>query len=255
MDETGRSEDLSQKFVGMAGLFAPSKNWEKFEKQWKETLEKFDIPFFHMKDFAHSTGFFKEWKGDEIKRRQLFGELMRTIKQNGALPFGCTIPLDYYRQHPQYLQDANKNPYYLAFMFCALLLSYMVEPFREDGETIAPVFAEQTEFQHEAMRFYQGLKRNGTISDLLDFPVFRPMQKFVPLQAADLVAYEVHKEAGRRLYKPHEKPRWGWTELDALSGIGREIPRFVFQTEQNVVDFMIGVKRGIENKILGRKSL
>ncbi len=139
-------------------------------------------------------------------------------------------------------------------------MSYYVEPLRRFDETIAPVFAEQTEFQYWAMRMYQGLKRDKTISDLIDSPVFRPMQKFVPLQAADFVAYEAQKETYRRLYTPNIKPRWGWTELLAISRIsqergGEERSGFIFPSEQNIAAMMQGIKRGIEYKLLGHTRL
>lgn len=39
LDETGHSADKRQKFVGMGGLIATSKNWERFEKNGQNRLE------------------------------------------------------------------------------------------------------------------------------------------------------------------------------------------------------------------------
>ncbi len=257
LDETGHSKDNLQKFVGMGGLIATAKNWEIFEKKWKKSLRKYDVSFLHMKDFAHSRKEFAKWKGDKTIRSQFLSELMQAIKAANAFPFGCSIPIDLYREHPKHLQASIKNPYYLAFMMCSMIMSYWVEPFRSYGETIAPVFAEQTEFQFQAMRMYEGLKRDNSISDLIDSPVFRPMAKLVPLQAADFVAYEALKESYRRFYTPHYEPRPSWEELQQLSRIrqerdGEERNGFIFPTEQNVAAMMRGINQGNEYKLLGR---
>ena len=47
--------------AGMAGLVAPMLNWEFFEANWKAALNRFDLPFFHMKDFAQFRGAFQRW--------------------------------------------------------------------------------------------------------------------------------------------------------------------------------------------------
>jgi hypothetical protein len=52
MDETGHSKDERQRFNGMAGLLAPTREWERLEIKWKKTLKEFKLPYFHMKDFA-----------------------------------------------------------------------------------------------------------------------------------------------------------------------------------------------------------
>ncbi len=176
---------------------------------------------------------------------------MQIIKDAQALPFGCSIPMDFYKPHPTYLQDSVKNPYYFAFMLCSIIISHIAEHYRMQGETVASVFAEQTEFQNTAMRMYQGLKRDGAISDLVDSPIFRPIDKFVPLQAADFVAYEVQKESYRMLYEPNKKPRWGWKQLASMQLVGQEKSGFVFPNEQNLIDFMAGIKLSIMHNILG----
>jgi hypothetical protein len=206
-----------------------------------------------MKDYAHSTGEFKKWKNNETSRQLFLGELMEAIKKSSAYPFGCAIPMDYFRNHPTYLQDSIKDPYYIAFMICSIIMSFWAEPFRNFGESIAPVFAEQTEFQSMAMKMYQGLRKNNSISDLIDSPIFRPMEKLVPLQAADFVAYEMQKEIYRRLYIPERKARWGWTQLQYLLK-NNQSSGFIFPSEQNVADMMKGIKKGIEYKLIGRYS-
>jgi hypothetical protein len=62
--------------------------------------------------------------------------------------------------------------------------------------------------------------------------VYADMRKFVPLQAADLVAYELQKEYGRRLSQPEKEPRYGYKALVRMSNAhkplsGRVLFRFL----------------------------
>jgi hypothetical protein len=252
MDETGHPDDPNSKFVGMAGLLAPSNNWERFEKQWKALLKRYDLPFFHMKDYAHSRKAFEGWKGNETKRRELLAELMQTIRDAHALPFGCTIPMDSYRSYPKHLQITARSPYYWVFIGCVTQLAGLLRPARGFDETIAPVFAEQTEFQNFAMQVFDMARANPIIGNSIDTPVFRPMQKLVPLQAADLVAYEVHKEADRRLYRPKDEPRWAFSELSALAQLNApNLDMFALQTEADVASYMDISNDALINSITG----
>jgi hypothetical protein len=246
LDETRHSADKNQKFVGMAGLFASAKNWEQFERQWNKTLHTYEIPYFHVKDFAHSRGFFEDWKGKEYKGRNLFVELIQAILDAKAIPFGSTIPMEIFKQKPECLQNANDNPYFLAFFVSALILVQKLYPLCSFGETVTTVFAEQQEFQRKALRIFERLKIDmPEVGELFDSPVFRPMHKLAPLQAADLVAYEAHKEAERQLYRPNDKPRWGWIKLDEIHKTnGKRFASFVFQDEFTVSEYMKGVKKG-----------
>lgn len=212
MDETGHPDDPNSKFIGMAGLLAKSEKWEIFENKWQDTLHRFNIPYFHMKDFAHSKGFFEGWDKDEAKRRSLLSNLMLAIRYAEALPFGSIFPLEFIRSYPQEVQDVAPNPYYVAYLSCSVVLAEFVEVMRIEGETVAPVFAEQSQFQNYAYTLFQDVREHHDAGPYLDAPVFRPMRKFNPLQAADLIAYELHKEAIRRYYKIGTQ-RWGWRML------------------------------------------
>lgn len=239
-DETGSYEDPNIRFVGMAGLLATSANWEWFESEWKIVLAAYALPYFHMKDFAHSRLAFEGWKGQEEKRRSLLSDLMACIRGAYALPFGTTIPMEPFRKYPLEAQTIIGNhPYQLAFIGCNVILADMMAPARTYGEKIATVFAEQTQFQNLALKAHATVQEWHPSGDLFHSPVFRPMRELVPLQAADLVAYEAYKEADRRRYRPHDAPRWGWTELIEISKLTVSgFEPFIFQNDALVAQHM-----------------
>lgn len=58
------------KVLAVAGFIAAVDQWLEFERNWKETLEKkVGVSSLHMKNFAHSSSEFSDWKGNEAKRR------------------------------------------------------------------------------------------------------------------------------------------------------------------------------------------
>jgi hypothetical protein len=56
------------------------------------------------------------------------------------------------------------------------------------------------------------------------------MRDLVPLQAADVVAYELKKEHERRLYEPEKQPRYGFQMLLKMTSRHKslQIPMFYF---------------------------
>ena len=46
----------------IAGYISETYRWEKFEREWAKVLEKENIEFFHMKDFAQKKGVYETWE-------------------------------------------------------------------------------------------------------------------------------------------------------------------------------------------------
>jgi len=46
----------SEHALVVSGFVSTTEKWMRFEKCWTQILKLFDVPYFHMKEFAHSTG-------------------------------------------------------------------------------------------------------------------------------------------------------------------------------------------------------
>src|SRR5258707_733544 len=64
----------------VAGWAAPVGFWDQAEIDWTLALAKFDVPYFHMREFAHSIGPFAKWKGKEGTRRRFLETLAEIIR-------------------------------------------------------------------------------------------------------------------------------------------------------------------------------
>jgi hypothetical protein len=112
MDETGHSKDERQRFVGVAGLFAPAENREVFERKWKQALADFKIPSFHMKDFASRRKHYEGWS--ELKRQ-------RIMATSHPFPIGAIVSLDDYRSFSAEDREPMGNPYHYCLMGCVYM--------------------------------------------------------------------------------------------------------------------------------------
>lgn len=268
-DETGHSKDQRTRFNGMAGLIAPEDHWEAFENKWKATLNQFDLPFFHMTDFANFAGPLLGWS--EAKRQRLFAKLMRHIENVFPMPIGTSLPMNSFREMPENHQQMFGDPYLLGFLNVITQSSIFLKYMKDDlgaGESvkIALVFSDQVEFRHDASKLYEDavdlLKdtvamkdvavklRNTTLS-----PVFRDMRELLPLQAADIIAYEVYKEHERRLYRPQMTERFGYLKMIEMANrLEFKGPLCTYHTPGDLIEFVAIMEKEERRKAYWKKQ-
>ena len=68
LDCSGDGTDASATVVSVGGYVAHESQWAEFERRWSEALKSARVDSLHMKEFAHSVGPFKDWKGEDEKR-------------------------------------------------------------------------------------------------------------------------------------------------------------------------------------------
>ena len=146
---------------------------------------------------------------------------------------GYFVPLSDYRSvfngdHKKMLVGA----YFQAYIrLISALFDQFVLPLGDQIGGILPTFDDKRGYKGEMWRVYD------TITDLNDFegrlkkPVFEDMRKVIPLQVADIIAYECAKEYDRRLLRGRAK-RWGFLQIEEMiksktgleSEVGSEFP-------------------------------
>jgi hypothetical protein len=184
-DESGSPDALA---VVVAGFVASDDQWREFERNWNESLNEFGISHFHAVEFAQSVGEFGKWKGHEktpvlqLERQRFLRQLLAHIKLRAR--FCCS--------HIVRMADYRKvnGAYFLA----------AVQPYALCGRTaVASVsaWASRSEIPENQIRhvFEDGAKHKGflqkrLIKDKGFNPIFMKKDEAVPLQAADLLAYE-----------------------------------------------------------------
>jgi Protein of unknown function (DUF3800) len=181
-DESGEHDretgHLRQLTVG--GWIAPRDAWMKFDDQWERALKWAEIPMFHMANFEAYRGPFSGWT--EQKHREVLNVLLKIIGENVKDGLGFTnrvIKSDL----RQYFSDTYENNLVDCLMHVANRSAYTY------GDQVSVVFAKHDDYRKQRIQkifdfMNYGDARLGTLA------VSDPI-KVLPLQAADILAYEL----------------------------------------------------------------
>ena len=212
LDESGTHAGSDT--IVVAGFLSTPRRWELFELAWRQILNKHGIAFFHMTDFAASREQFEGW--DESKRRDCLGGLLEVINHHVIGSVGIVINMSDY--HALVSPEAAKyagGPYGFAASSCMMLFSRVMEATGVLGK-IAYVFESGAEGHGQVAEAFNNTLSNPSNREyfhLLSIK-FEPKQDFVPLQAADILAYELYQHLPTHLGNSSRPTRY---PLRALS--------------------------------------
>lgn len=169
--------------LGVAGFVATPEKWVEFEKAWHSVLTSYGIGYFHMREYAHSVGQFKEWKGKEGKRRTLLKKLIKCLNGRVNMSFSSAVVLKEYNEVDALYPMHEAMGYPLAL--CGRTCSAKINSWRKRRK-----ITEEVEIILEAGSKHAGdlvrlLKRDGQPT-----PTFKDKKAFGALQAADFIAWE-----------------------------------------------------------------
>ncbi|WP_041839559.1 MULTISPECIES: DUF3800 domain-containing protein [Acidobacterium] len=183
--------------VAVSGWLSSGERWEQFDYEWDQILEEFQVPYFHMKEFAHSVGAYSQgWKGENGKRAEFIQRLVAAISRNAMAGFACLVERNVFDRVNEEFQvrEYYGNEYALCGRICVSQVRHWLDE-RGDKNGVHHIFEDGDE--------------RGRLSWLLESdgyaaPVFFPgkdriakdgslIRGLLPLQAADLAAYEMRK--------------------------------------------------------------
>ena len=228
LDESGHVKDPNLNFVGMAGFVAPATHWDTFAPEWHSILVKagFQEPF-HMSEFAHSSGQFGRFKGNEPERQSFFAKLLDAIKRTRSTPIGAIVSLDAYQSLTQPQKDSFVDPYYVAFQICTRYAALKAAP----SKCVDMVYSHHAQFgtvnssarrgknPGRGKRLWYAMKCDPRYaSRLRRFSAASP-EHHAELQAADLLAYELVHEFENRIARPNDDMRHGLRQILGMQAI------------------------------------
>lgn len=222
MDESG-THDTSPVAV-VAGYMARPTQWKHFTRRWKRVLTPSGIEVSHSADCNGFHGEFAGW--DRADRDALVAKLLAIIPDERRMGVAAGIVLRDYDEAlrgKEHLKALLGTPYEACFHWC---LGIFLAEHRKYGSTepIA-VIHEENQFETEARRAYNYLRETYQPSPLISL-TFGSKREFVPLQSADILAYDV----GKFLLKQDGKPR---RSFEVLTQEGRG-PRIRFYDKENM---------------------
>lgn len=235
-DASGTHRQDGSLAMCVAGYVSTPRRWKKFEREWEELLREEGISAFHRTDLESLR---KEFKGWTVERRdRVVKRAHKIIKRWALMGVAVGFPFDLYERiiHTPELRKRFSKPYALCTMRCIIPLS---EWATEQGyrDPINYVFDRGDEGRGQVLNAFR-------LSDhdryLLGTCQFEDKKKFVPLQAADVLAYEVYKFTTEQVVKGGAER--GMREgLEDLLGIPHIIHGF---TEESFEWLVAGGARG-----------
>jgi len=191
-DASGKETD--QSCVAVDGFIATSDEWDKFSSEWMKRLSEDGLSSFHMREFAHWRGQFSDrnyWK--EERRRRLLSDLIDLVRSHTfQMKFGCSVLLTTFARLPQ---DVKDEYFLTAYVLAARTCVSQVRMWALKERITSPI-----RFVFETGDEGQGRLAKRMIDDGLPVPEFEPktdriekgrsVRGFLPLQAADILAYE-----------------------------------------------------------------
>lgn len=204
LDESGASHDSS--FVCMGGCLASLDSWTLFEEKWKSILYRYGVSWLHMTDFEAYQGEFRGWT--RIKHDDFLGDLMPVILQTIQLYIGASEDAWAHSHIP----EPKDDPYFNCLLTCIDCAASYVSNL-DDDEKVEMIFADHPEFGRRVRRLYPEIKAVSGFYSRLASDTYGSPKDFLPLQAADLIAFEFRKERERRADGCKRPMRWPLQQL------------------------------------------
>jgi hypothetical protein len=215
-DESGHSSAPGYRPFAVGGCVAPLERWEIFEEEWKRILARFDVKCFHATDLAAYQGEFRDW--NDARRKEFMGILVGLVRQYVARPVGAVLPLVAYRRLTEEQQAGLVDPYYICLQVCLEGAALEAASLPEE-ERVEVVFARAPGLVGKAADLFETFRGGGhPLGGRLGSISFASPADVIPLQAADLVAYELGKSI------EGVKERWPMEELKKMNPYFQYLP-------------------------------
>lgn len=207
--------------------------WQAFEAEWRKSLAIYSLEYFHRTDHASVQGPYKHWTPGQ--RASRFKKLVDIINGHVRVGIGVAIPTWLYNEALTDRQkEACRHPYCVAALGCFIQVATWLRDTGQKAE-IAYVIERGTRGKGHVQRIFDLIYEDDADREtygLLSIR-FEDKKRFVPLQAADILAFELHKHVPRMLgrdqrpirtrdlglLKRAPESRWGWADAPKLRQI------------------------------------
>ena len=215
-DDSGSESLSSGTHVCLAGYLADDHYWVTFNRLWRHQLVRHGIGCVHMKDLIPLQGEYKSLGWDTTKRDQVIGDFIRVIQYSELIGFGVAVDAAAWREvRKKSPKSAN------AQMFCfSRLFRLVVERMKKSAprEWLNVHFDSNPEFGAQRLRLFDDIRRTDKDAQwLIPSITFADMKTYLPLQAADILAWESRKELLQKAGGYESTPRF--KEIVAAMGI------------------------------------
>ena len=212
-DTAGTESSADGTILVTAGVVAERDKWTRFDRRWLRILEAEGVGGLHMREFAHSTGQYKTWKGDEPRRGAFLQTLVSEIKRGINIGFVSGLVLPDYRTLDKHyrLTETVGGPYSFAQVGTIARAFDWLRQRKHPGDGVG-FFVEKGDAGQGALVSF--MQREWDTVPLITPRVNDHGEEVTPFQVADFIAYE-HRYAYDKFWRTRKKatPRRSMSEL------------------------------------------
>ncbi len=170
--------------VVVSGLVASTKQWSDFSRKWNKLLRSQGVSVFHMSECENFQGEFKLWTPE--RKRLFIIDLIKLTKEFTRTFMGAIVLCKDFDSVVPKFPNISRTPYQLCADRCIHHLSIWMEksPQRKD---LTVIFDKGNTRAPEMIELFCENSKPKWKCDSAD------KREEIPLQAADLIAYEVFK--------------------------------------------------------------
>lgn len=236
-DDGGHTSDSS--VLSVAAVAAKSTTWERFNEKWSKRLRRAGTSPFHMTDFENRKKGFEGWGED--KRLALITDLAAILKNSVECGIGATVVMkDWLVVMPEQFERpdfiSKRGPYPLLFQACIEHILSKVK--LNSPETLTCVYDRNLFIRSSLEEHYRNVLNSHPYSAKLGALTFDSADKAMPLQAADILAYEGHKHMRNQVVENGQRPE---RKLHAMLRKSDRI-EYLTLTQQSLRDYCNAIR-------------
>lgn len=200
-DDSGTASE--NRVAVVAGYVGQDVQWERFQKEWKAVLKGFGVQQMHRADLEALQGEFKKTRDwNKTRRREFLQELYPIIRKRTKIPIGsAVIKEDFEAIIPEHLKAMFGGVYGWCVHECIVAVGKWCAQ-RQYRHPIQWVFEAGTKGQGQVSIIFENLAVHEKCHiRSLEFCG----KNVVPLQSADVLAYEVFKQVENQIVDRGEK--------------------------------------------------
>jgi hypothetical protein len=214
-DESGKLGDSD--FICLCGYIADEAGWEGFAKDWHHVLTRHGIPFLHTSALFNGSKPYKKTDWPDDRRDAAMLDFASVALKHASGAFGIGVDTKFYKTMPKEDREVlgGKKPELFLFQ---RILHQVVRAVAQwpQPEEVSLNFDSEDEFSVSSLRDLIWIQNNRPeVKALVRAIAFCNDESFMPIQAADMLAY------GTKRYMQGDPPPY----FDALvKGVGGNEP-------------------------------
>jgi hypothetical protein len=211
-DDSGKANDPQHELIAVAGYVGSVEAWDAAGKAWKKVLDGANLPYLHMKHFAHFAKPFDALRARPEVAEKLLDDLISVIRGSGLYGVGSIVRLPHIKKF-----NAEKTlelcPLAIG-LYGACLEIYLKFP-SDDIEVVMDRVEKPYLLFNEVQGYGETDRHYKSCLQRIQFAVIPPVDSFrnIPaIQMADLAAWESRRAHSMQtawydMVKPSNDPK------------------------------------------------